>query len=586
IMPAPAEPEPASLDDLTTVHLDVIVTDRRGDPIRHLTARDFSVSEGDGTRPLESVAFHPAAPLPAAAQGGRSGAAGNGRVFGLLLDDYHVAPGAATRRARDALTRFLDDDLRPDDSVVVMRPLDQTAALRVTRDRAAVRAALDAFTGRLGDDTPRNAFEREFMGRAPAAVDAARAQMVLSALETLGAYMAGLPEGRKTLILVSSGFEPGPRRPRVRLPGVEAILRIAGRFDLAIYPVDPDPPAAADAGRLAVLREFAARTSGTLIASAGDLGPALHAMAQDAGAYYLLTFKAPQADGRFHEITVRVKRPGAQVRARPAYWVPSLDDVRLVREAARVRAEPAPPLMLLQPSHTSGLIRSWVGIARGTDGRARITITWEPNRAAISQHLPVQADSVEVTATTPGGASIFKGTLGPATGASAAGGPPDQAAFDAPAGALELSLLIRADGRSLDTDVRHIDVPALNQARLVLTTPEIFRAFNAREYAALRDDANATPAAAAEFSRMARLLIRIRAYAQGTARPVVTARLLNLAGEPMQALTAIPAPAGEEQVTQFDLPLIQFPPGDYTIEFTATGGGTQARTLLPLRIIG
>ncbi|MDE3153478.1 MAG: VWA domain-containing protein [Acidobacteriota bacterium] len=578
--PAAAGPDdPIDLATLSTVHLDVLVTDRQGRPVPGLTARDFTVTEADGPRHLESMSYRAATGTPSA-----------GRVFGLLLDDYHVAPGIATARARAALTAFVDHDLRPDDSVVLMRPLDQPASLTVTQNRQAIRTAIDGFAGRLGDDTPRNAFERDFMGHAPAAVEAARAQTVLSALEALSTYLAGLPEGRKTLIFVSSGFAQAPTEPRLRLPRLDTTLRIAGRFDIAIYPLDPDPsdPAAAPPARHLLLRNLADWTGGTLIATPGDLAPALDALSRDADAYYLLTFRAPEADGRFHEISVKVARRGVQVRARPAYWVPSMDEMRLVREANRVRSEPAPKVVPIVPAHTSGFIRSWVGIAQGADGQARVTVTWEPNRDAVSHYLPVQADRVQLTATTPTGEALFRGPLAPVTGTAGPvpGAPSDRAVFDAPPGPLELSLRIEAGRQALDTDVRHVEVPAFGLGRLVLTPPEVFRTFTGREFDRLRRDPDATPVAAADFSRTARLLIRVHAYADGGAPPVVTATLLNLLGQPMQTLAPIAPPPGDPGVTQFDLPLAQFPPGNYTIAFTATAGHAEARSLLPLRIVG
>ena len=43
---------------------------------------------------------------------------------------------------------------------------------------------------------------------------------------------------------------------------------------------------------------------------------------RDSSAYYLIGYNSAQAptDGKFHDIQVRVKRPGVQVRARKGYW--------------------------------------------------------------------------------------------------------------------------------------------------------------------------------------------------------------------------------------------------------------------------
>ena len=51
-------------------------------------------------------------------------------------------------------------------------------------------------------------------------------------------------------------------------------------------------------------------------------------IAADASAYYLLGYTSTEAprDGKFHEIAVRVKRRGIEVRARKGYWAYSPED--------------------------------------------------------------------------------------------------------------------------------------------------------------------------------------------------------------------------------------------------------------------
>jgi hypothetical protein len=48
-------------------------------------------------------------------------------------------------------------------------------------------------------------------------------------------------------------------------------------------------------------------------------------MMADAGSYYLMQYYSTNAklDGRFRRVSVRVKRPGIQVRARPGYLAPT-----------------------------------------------------------------------------------------------------------------------------------------------------------------------------------------------------------------------------------------------------------------------
>ena len=85
------------------------------------------------------------------------------RLFAIFLDEYHVAAGADSERVRATLTRFVDRDVSPGDLIVVLKPLDSLLAIRLTRDRDAVRHAIETFDGRKGDYTPRNAYERDYM---------------------------------------------------------------------------------------------------------------------------------------------------------------------------------------------------------------------------------------------------------------------------------------------------------------------------------------------------------------------------------------------------------------------------------------
>ena len=110
----------------------------------------------------------------------------------------------------------------------------------------------------------------------------------------------------------------------------------------------------------------------------------------------------------------------------------------------------------------------------------------------------------------------------------------------------------------LDVDVRDVAVSALT-APLVLGTPQVWRARNAREFRALQGNPEAAPAAAREFSRAERLLIRVPAF--GADAAPVNARLLSRLGVAMRDL---PLTTGEDGSTrEVDLPLAGFAVGDY-----------------------
>ena len=87
-------------------------------------------------------------------------------------------------------------------------------------------------------------------------------------------------------------------------------------------------------------------------------------------------------------------------------------------------------------------------------------------------------------------------------------------------------------------------------------------------------DADAPPVASREFSRTERLLIRVPAYGPGQSTATVTATLESATGQPMRALPVISG--STPGVTQFDLPLAPYAPGDYTIALKATSAAGQA----------
>ena len=104
---------------------------------------------------------------------------------------------------------------------------------------------------------------------------------------------------------------------------------------------------------------------------------------RDTSAYYLLGYNSTQApsDGKFHEIKVRVKRPGIQVRARKGYWALTAEDV--ARALAPRRSSLRRPWTTRWPRSAcrrrrTTSIRTWIGTSRGADGKTKVTLVWEP----------------------------------------------------------------------------------------------------------------------------------------------------------------------------------------------------------------
>jgi VWFA-related protein len=532
----------SAAEDLVT--LDVVVTDAKSRPIKDLKPADLELSDAGETRAVDAVRLQ----------------AGGGRVIGIFLDEFHVRAGEPTNRARAALTQLVGT-LRDEDMVALVKPLDPLHAITFTHDRALIRKVIAEFDGHAGDYTPRSEFERNFMSRNPRTAEGTRAQVVSAALQSLARRLGDRPQPRKALIFVSEGFRP--MQPR-------AITYAANRNGVAVYPLDPNPDAS---DHESLLQSIADQTGGAASINDDDLAPALARAIADLDHYFVLSFPpSGAADGSFHSVQVRVKRPGAQTRSRSGYWAP---DARAAAAAARAAA--VRTALPFRASRSSPYIRPWIGMSRGPDGLTSVTVTWESGAAPPRNQ---RVSSILVKATANDGTVLFEDRVG--------AGDVDRAMFNAPPGYMALEMAIQSSsGAELDTDYRAISVPNLKVVRPTFATPQLLRTRTARDFAEMSQKIDIVPVASRTFSRTERLLIRVPAYGPGTTPPVVTARLLNRKGIPMRQLQVVDAPLPPGTL-QFDLPLASLAPDEYGIELSAsnaTGPRDEAKELIAIRVI-
>ena len=255
--PEAQKPELILPTSVEVVRLEVVVTEKRGHARAGLTREDFAVLEDGKPQPIvQFQAFArpqpapPARPAPPAATepaGTEEDEAEDllpARYVVLAIDDVHMEFESLSR-VRKALTRFLDEDLRPEDQVALVTTSGASAlSQEFTSDRAVLQQTLSRLSAQghppQRTDIPYiSEYQAELIeNEDPMALDAA-AQEVLQAglvldltsaeeiarrkargvlteavydsrltLETLESLCRGLSglTGRKALFLVSDGF--------------------------------------------------------------------------------------------------------------------------------------------------------------------------------------------------------------------------------------------------------------------------------------------------------------------------------------------------------------------------------------------
>lgn len=289
----PQQPQPFTAATNLVV-VPVVVVDRKGLTIPHLTAADFQITE-DGT-PVEIATFIP----PVADAGG----ANDGRFIVLVLDNLRT-PAELAFRIRSIAMRFIER-MGPLDVVTVI-PINRGKAMSTT-DKSVLKKAIDDFTPAVGDGV--HTFEMD-------------SEHVLRMIGELTAQMEKAPQRRKVMALIGNAALFNPQRVSPfedRGPDLSAYwlaaTRQAARHNISIYTIDPFGMVGAAMSDYS--KSFAAETGGWGWGNTNNYAGAVEQIWREAGSYYVLGYNAPTNDQRHHTIDVKVNVKGATVRARRA----------------------------------------------------------------------------------------------------------------------------------------------------------------------------------------------------------------------------------------------------------------------------
>ncbi len=364
---APPTPEVTFKVEVNYVEQDVRVVDRNGNFVRGLKQEDFQVLE-DGkpqkvqafglvdipnTRPRKPLYLDPGAP-PIEPDVAVNKQVLDGRLYLVVLDDYHVAP-LRSQNVKNLARRFVLEKLGPDDqaAVVVTSGLLR-GSQDFTQNRRLLLEAIDNF---VGQKLPSSAVLRnEKMSRAmdgkgqpvddtgdPTTVDATnrfvpddlatertfQARQALNSLRSIVEWMSAIQGRRKALIYISEGVDynlydifTGGDPTIFNFENFNMVqtetwdtISAASRSNVQIYPVDPRgltnmAQENIEIGGLAVdayglgprqleqelqtsqanLRQLAEETGGVAFVGRNDFDEAFDRIVQENSSYYVLGY--------------------------------------------------------------------------------------------------------------------------------------------------------------------------------------------------------------------------------------------------------------------------------------------------------
>jgi VWFA-related protein len=591
LLPVAQEPppqQPIFRAKVELVRVDVSVTGRGDKAVEDLQAADFEVEEDGVPQTVETAQFirltgqlppeYKENPEIRSLGHGRAEAARDDvRLFVIFLDDYHVDKAPQIMLPlRKSLELFVKQ-LGPFDLVAVMEPLMPLSHVKFTRNREELLAQMHAFEGRRGELFPVKsaAEEAQLSVRNIAEV---RGGVTLDALNAIVTHLGGLREGRKSVLFVSQGPPTGMSAASPNFTRLQEVLRSANRGNVTIHALDPRPLGTVRFGGDFVLRMLADTTGGRAIVNTNNPDNALAQVIDEAGAYYLVGY-APNRpitnDGKFHKISVKVKRRGLDVSSRQGYWAPSAEEM-----APRMR-EPRPSEV---SNALTDLIRPidgrdfdlWVGATRGESGRTKLLLTWDPT----NRYGNLNPTKMDVEAIGEDGKPLAAAQTIAANRAT--DGAVAVAAIDAPPGVLALRLTVKgADDSVIDQWREKVQVPSL-ASELALATPRFYRARTAFELRALEVNPSPTPAASRGFRTNERVLVEIEPFHPSPQTVALTAELLNQDGK---VLVSLPVPALTSGKTRVALPLSSLARSTYVLRIVAKAGELEARQLAPFQIV-
>jgi VWFA-related protein len=336
--------------NVTLKLIQVIVTDKKGNPVTDLRKEEFVLTDNGEQKTLSEFETHILSLPPMEARAEQrsvpkpsiSSPQLLGRKLFFLFDFVNTDP-EGVYLARKAALRFVETSLQPTDEVGVIsfsgKKEFQIPEFQTT-DHSKVRRAIEAISLQdvLGvpiDYSPsfqsrENANYGGNIALSPSTESGERwvAHNFIWAMRALAQALRYVP-GQKNIILLShgishrlmsigfSGSMVGDLRDAYSKLGKELATS-----NVAVYPINTDPlwPPRPEPP---TLRELASATGGQYLGHATNAPEHLEKIQTLTGTYYVLGYPIRETwDGKYHKIKVKVTRPDCEIHGQPGYLNP------------------------------------------------------------------------------------------------------------------------------------------------------------------------------------------------------------------------------------------------------------------------
>jgi VWFA-related protein len=342
-------------------------------------------------------------------------------------------------------------------------------------------------------------------------------------------------------------------------------------FGDSIGPAPPLPPVASQQllrTQLDLMRVMAANTDGQAVINSNDIESGLRRLAADLSSYYLLSYYSDGkvADGRFHEIKVRVRRPGVDIRSRRGYLAvkPPPAPTPTASSAPTVQPETAAALASIAtaPPELPLALRAAVPL-----GRAPTKYLWLAGElgAKLRADTSLRGASVRIMVSDESGTTV--GT--------------SQAVVDESGFVAGISLDDAAGRQPLKVQARVTGGDGLPLSHAITVDPD-----DATAHALVFRQG---PSTGPEYRGAARPVF-VRADRVRVDVPIgdwngdAAARVLDARGQPRPLPSAVTTHSDAQGArwARVELALAPLAAGSYLIELTAAEG---ARALVPIRVV-